>query len=477
MSPMTSSANPSIPVHIGLLLGASFALSLLLLPPALGQQTEQTLDPSLEEAPLETLEENREGVQQAEQVDPRILRREEEDRRQRIEALSRTQPQTPKEGELLAAPDIPKGLLPDRGVKAGPLVYLPSVSAGAVFTDNANDDDQVLDDDVLLGVGAALRAQTNMRRHQLGAEVSGTAGYSVKGVEEDFLDWSAGVDGRFDFDRRNKVRGGVTAVLAQEADSSAEADDNDDDATLNEIAGNLGYFFSGRTTDVFLDGLVERQEFSGDDTADRDNTTYTASTRIAQKFGKRFSVFVSPSYGYTVFDEELSNDGLGRDAYAITGLIGAEYKPRPRLSVGGALGYSQAFFDDPNVDDNGSPIGSLDVSFGYDSKTDLGLSAVRQLDITTVDGSASDILTTISAKVVRLLSTKQALVPKITYQNAEFDGIDRIDQDLTAGLDYFLRLSDHIVFNAGYQYLERFSDDANEEFRENQARVGVTVIY
>jgi len=456
------------------------AMALCMLPftPALGQDEAGTPAPSSEETPLEALPEEASEVEQAPApIDPRILRREEEDRRQRIEALSRTQPQTPKEGDLLAAPDIPKGLLPKRGVKSGGLVYLPSFSVGALFTDNANDDVDALDDDVLLGAGAALRVQTNMRRHQFGADASATAGYSIKGVEEDFLDWEAGIDGRFDFNRQNSLNGRITTVLAQEADSSAEADDNDDDATLNEIEGDLGYFFGGRTIDLSLNGLVERQEFSGADTDDRDNTTYTASTRITRKFGKRLSLFVSPAYAFTEFDEEVGNDGQGRDANAITGLIGAQYRPRPRLSIGGAIGYSQAFFEDDNVDDNGSVIGSLDLSLAYNSKTDLGLSAGRELAITTVDGSASDILTSVSAKVVRLLSTRQALVPKITYQNTEFDGIDRIDQDLTASLEYFFRLSDHIVFDAGYQYQERFSDDADEEFRENLGRVGVTIIY
>lgn len=457
--------------------GIPMALCTLIFSPALGQEKADTPTSSSEETLPDLPEEGKETEQKPEPIDPRILRREETDRRNRIEVLSRTQSQLPKEAELLATPDIPKGLLPKRGVRSGSIVYLPSVSVGAIFTDNANGDDELLDEDVLVGVGAAVRAQTNLRRHQLGAEVSATTGYSVKGAEEDFLDWQAGIDGRFDFDRQNALKAGVGTTSAQEADSSAEADDNDDDATLNEIQGNIGYSLRGRTIDLSFDGLVDRQEFSGDDTDDRDNTTYTASTRVARKFGKRFSIFITPAYAYTKFDEEVSDDGQSRDAYEVSGLVGAEYRPRPRLSFGGALGYSQATFDDPDVDDNSSFIGSLGLDLAYDSKTDLGLTATRVLEITTVDGSASDITTTVSAKATRLLSTKQALVPKLTYRNTEFDGLDRIDQDIVANIDYFLRLTDHLVFNVGYQYLERFSDDANEEFRENQGRVSLTLVY
>ncbi len=477
MSAIALLSHVSIPRLVWCQAGISIAIFVSVSMSALAQEPVKAPEPSPEKIAPEVPEKAVETKKKQEPIDPRILRREEEQRRQRIETLSRTQPQIPKESELLASPDIPKGLLPKRGVKSGRIIYLPSVTAGAIFTDNANDDDDVREKDVLLGVGAAIRAQTVLRRHQLGAEANATAGYSVEGIEDDFLDWEVGADGRLDINRQNSLRAGVIASLAQEADSSAEADDNEDDATLNAFDGTVGYFFGGRTLDFSLDGLVEREEFSGDNTDDRDNTTYTASTRLAQKYGKRLSIFVAPAYAVTAFDKEVGDDGQDRDSYEITGLVGAEYRPRPRLLVGGAIGYSQAYFDDPDVDGNGSVVGSLDASLAYNPRTELGLTAVREVDVTTVDGSASEVATEVAATVTRLLTTKQALSTKLTYQNTDFDGLDRIDQDLIAGIEYFYRFSDHLVFNAGYQYLERFSDDANEEFYENQARLGVTLVY
>lgn len=455
-----------------------FSISIALLGPgpAFGQDSTKKQQPSSEEASPKTVETTPEAKKQQEPVDPRILRREEEERRKRIEQLSRTQPQIPKEGELLASPNIPKGLLPKRGVRSGRIVYLPSVTAGAIFTDNANNNRDVRENDVLLGAGATLRAQSLLRRHQFGVQANATAGYSVEGIEDEFFDWEAGADGRFDIDRQNALNARVNASLAQEADSSVEADDNDD-ATLNAIEGNLGYLFRGRTLDFSLDGLVVREEFSGDNTNDRDNTTYTASTRITKEFGNRLSLFVAPAYAITEFDEEVSNDGEDRDSYEITGLVGAEYRPRPRLRVGGSIGYSQVYFDDPDVDENGNVVGSLDANLAYDSRTDLGLTARRELDVTTVDGSTSETATAVSASITRLLTSKHALKTELTYLHTDFDGLNRADQDITAGVGYFYRFSDHLIFNLGYQYLERFSDDANEEFYENQAQLSVTLVY
>lgn len=441
---------------------------------AFGQEAAKTPLPSTEARPPEAVKAVPKEPQKS--VDPRTLRREEETRRERIEKLSRSQPQIPRESDSLASTGIPKGLLPKRGIKSGRIVYLPSVTVGAVFSDNANSDDNLRDDDVVIGAGATVRAQTLLRRHEFGAEASATAGHSVEGIEDDFFDWSVEADGRFDLDRKNALRGGLNASLAQEADSSAEADD-DEDADLSLFGGTLGYFFNGRALDFSLDGFVDREEVSGDSNDDRENTTYTASANLSKKWGNNLSIFLAPAYAITEFDEEVGDDGEGRDSYEITGLVGAEYRPRPRLRVGGSIGYSQAFFDDPNVDDNGSVVGSLDTRLAYNSRTDLALTASREVEVTTVDGSTSEIATTVSATATRLLTSKHAVSTGLTYLHTDFDGLNRVDQDITAGIEYFYRLSDHLVFNLGYRYLERFSNDDNEDFYENQAQIGMTLIY
>ncbi|MGI9492036.1 MAG: outer membrane beta-barrel protein [Geminicoccaceae bacterium] len=405
-----------------------------------------------------------------------MLRRKEEERRQRIEQLSRIQPPIAKEGALLASPGIPTGLLPKRGIKSGRIVYLPSVTLSSVFTDNANSSDDDREDDLLLGAAAAVRAQTLLQRHQFGVEASATAGHSTNDTEDDFLDWEVGADGRFDLDRQQALRGAVNASLAQEADSSAEVNAGDD-AELNAFGGGFGYLFNGRSLDASLDGFVDREEFSGDNTDDRDNTTYTASANLTRNLSKQLSVFIAPAYAVTEFDEETGSDGQGRDSHEITGLIGAEYRPRPRFRVGGTLGYSETYFDDSDTDDDGSVVGSLTTRFAYDSRTDFELAASRDINVTTVDGSASETTTSVSAGVTRLLAQKHALSTALTYLHTDFDDLNRTDQDLLADVEYFYRLGDNLIFNLGYEYLTRFSDVNSEEFHENRIRIGVTLAY
>lgn len=459
-------------------LGVSLLLTTAIVHPAFGQETQRLPLAADQEIPAEADEKTVEAAESKPKVDPRILRREEAERREQISRLSSLQPQLPKESDSLTSAGIPKSLVPKRGIRSGRMVYLPSLTVGAAFTDNAlndNDNDN-REKDVIVGADAKIRAQTLLRRHQFGVEGGATAGHSVTDTEDDILDWFLGTDGRFDLSRQHAIKGGLRGSSTREADSSAEIDD-DDETDLLIYAGDLGYLLNGRRFDFSLDGFVEREDFSGDDTDDRDNNTYGGTVNLSQEWGNGFTTFLSPTYAITNFDDAVGNDGNDRDSYEITGLVGADYRPRPRLKLGGSLGYSQVFFNDPDVDDNGSVVGSLEARFAYSSQTDFKLTASREIDVTTVDASASETATSVSGTMTHLLTPKHAIETELSYLNTDFDDIGRVDNDLSGSIDYFHRFSDNVIFNIGYTHLRRLSNDDDEEFDENQARIGITLIY
>ena len=414
--------------------------------------------------------------EEAEEVDPRVILREERARRERIESLSRAQPRIEQEGAALAGPNVPPGLLAGTGVRFGNVVVSPRATVGAVFTDNADSDDDDRESDVILGANADLRADALLRRHALGVQATATTGASVNGSEDEFLDWEVGGDGRYDLTRRNSLNAAVTASLFREADSSAAAEADDDDATVNTVSGGLGYAFDGRLWDFSLNGLVDREAYAGDDTAERDNTTYTASTRLVHRLSNRLSIFVAPQYSLNEFDD-IGNEGQDRDSSQVTGLVGVDTQLRPRLSLGASIGYSQTFFDDPDVEENGSVVGALDAAYIYDGRTNYRLSVNRQIDVTTVDDAVTETSTVVAAEVTKLLAPKHALTTQATYAYNEFDDGDRRDHDVTGAVGYFFQFTENFVFNLGYQYFTRFSDEDAEEFDENRAFIGVTVAY
>ena len=412
-----------------------------------------------------------------EEVDPRTILREERERRERIESLIRAQPNIPQEGAVLAGPNVPKSLLPGSGgFTYGKVAFSPRATVGALLTDNAenSNEDEDRENDVILGASASVRADALMRRHALGAEASITGGSSLEGAEDDFLDWLVGVDGRYDLTRRSSLNAAVSGTVFQEDDSSIAAEG--DEATVTNLSAGGAYAFNGRNWDFGLGAFTDIERFSDESSDDRDNDAYTLTAQVAHQLNQGLSIFVSPQYTLNEFDG-VGDDGEDRDSSEVTGLVGVDATVSPRLKLGAAVGYSQAFFEDDGLEENGSVVGALNASYAYDARTNYRLSASRSVDVTTVDDASTEISTVVTGEATKLLAPKHAVTLQAIYTNSDFDDGDRTDHDITGALGYFFRFNPNFVFNLGYQYFTRFSDEDDEEFYENQVFIGVTVAY
>ncbi|MEZ5935913.1 MAG: outer membrane beta-barrel protein [Alphaproteobacteria bacterium] len=419
--------------------------------------------------------EDRVEDEKAGETDPRVLAREEQARRERIESLSRRPSQLPTEGRSLTSTAVPAALSSQQGVRFGRSVISPSAFLGATYTDNANNTETDREEDVLFGGTARLRVDSLLRRHALGAEASVTAGSSLTGNDDDVFGWEVGADGRYDLSRQSAVGAAVSGSLAQEADSSNQADGTD--AEVNDFSSSLGYQFTGRRLDYALNVSADRADFSGEDTADRDFWSYGVGGRVVRLVNDRLALFVAPQYTIDRFDEVSDDDGIDRDSAQLSAVVGADYQPRPRLTLGAALGYSETFFEDPDTDDQGEIIGSLSATYSYDPRTDVGLVVSRQTDVTTADDAASETVTAVGVDVIRLLSSERAVNAAATYAYSDFSGADRTDHGVTASLGYFHRLNDYLLIELGYQFQARQSDIDNNDFYENQVRVGMNITY
>lgn len=434
----------------------------------------EALDTAGEDENGEALQGEAAATSRAEKpVDPRVILREERERRERIDRLSRSQPTVEREGAFLGGPNLPDRLRPGRGLTYGGFVIAPSITLGALYSDNANSDDDDPEDDIVLGTSATVSADALLRRHAYGFNATVTNGYSVEDVEGDFFEWEAGASGRFDFTRQHSVNTVATVGFVEESDRSA--DDEGNDLTADTYAAGGGYGYNGRHLEVSLDALVSREDFSGEGSAERDLTTYTLTPRVIRQLSDRLALFIAPEAALNEFDDV--GEGGDLDSLETNAVIGIDFQPRPRLSIGGSVGYGRTFFESSDVDDESSVIGALDIRYTYDDRTEFGLSANREIGVTTVDDAATETSTLGAIEMLRQVAPRHTISTQVSYTNNDFDNGARIDQDIAASLDYFFEFNRSVVFNLGYQYFTRFSDVDEEEFDENQILVGVTIAY
>ncbi len=408
-------------------------------------------------------------------IDPRTEAAQDEARQIRIRRLTDVTSTLPTEGDLLTSFGIPAGLVGDRGLGYGRFILLPSLTLGAIYTDNADasEDDPV--EELSANAVGSVRAQSLLARHEFGLNANVTSGYSFQNENDDYLDWVIGADGRLDLTRKSSVFGDVSYSRETEDDSSAEAEGEAND--IHSINGGTGYRLTGNKFTYQLGLSAQREEFSGEESADRDNTTYGINQILQHQTTERLTLFVTPQYSYTAFDEDTDDDGEGRDTQSITGLVGADFAFRSPVNVSAAVGYTR-LIEDSNQDDTDSVVANGGLSWQATPLTSLNLSASHTLELTTVDGADATRQSELAIGSSHQIGSSMALSGEVTGTFTDFEGLSRNDYDLAATLGLARRLADNVFLSLIYQFDQRLStDDDVDQFNTNSVALGLSLIY
>lgn len=408
-------------------------------------------------------------------VDPRIKAAQEEARRLRIERQTTLTSSPPTESGVLTSLAIPEALVGSRGLRYGSFVLLPVLTFAAAYTDNVGAADEDRDEDLSVNATGLIRAQSVLPRHEFGVDARGTTSHSFQAENEDYFDWQVGAETRLDLTRKSRVFGRVDYSLDTEDDSSADAESNAND--IESINGNVGYGFAGNKIGYTLNLDVARQDFSGENSADRDTTTYGVSQRIDHKTTPRLTLFVSPQYSYTKFDEEIADDGEGRDSHSATGLIGADMTLRSLVTLSTAVGYTRLFFEDSGREDTDSAVANALLGWQASPQLNLQLAANHELELTTVDGADASATSSLQLAANRLIGLDMSLLGEVGVSYTDFKDSSRSDLDLNAGVGLARRLTENLFLSLAYRYQQRFADEGGTDFYENQALLGLSIIY
>ena len=428
-------------------------------------------------APAEGAEgEDAEKAEAKPEIDPRSGIASERARQLRIDRQTEVTSGLPTESDFISSLSVPDELIGNRGIRSGRVVVLPLFSIGAFYTDNteaaAEGDER---EELSLTAIGEVRVQSALARHQFGVDARATSSYSFQDDDEDIFDWVVGADSRIDLTRRSSVFGRLEYSFDTEDDSSADAGGITND--IEVIDANIGYQLRNDKIRYIADAGVLREDFSGDDSGDRDNTTFELNQTFQHQTTRQLTLFASPQYAYTVFDREVADDGEVRDAHNATLLVGADLALNAALTLSGAVGYSQLIFENSDQSNAGTGIASTALEYRPSSLTAIELSGIRSLEISTLDGADARTDTAVALGVTRQVGLDTSLSAEVGATFVDFDGIDRKDVDLAGGAGITHRLTDNLFFTLAYQYERRLSNDDGVEFDENRGIAGFSVIY
>lgn len=374
---------------------------------------------------------------------------------------------------------VPPSLLKSSGLRVGDFALGGQASLGMLYDDNVDADDDERDEDVFLTFSPSVRARSTYARHSIGFGAGATTGTALNDTGDDYFDWRVGADGRLDLSRRSKVNASVGYSRDVEDDESVDAEDDDDDTPIHNINASLGYDVTSERLGFGVNGTLSRLDIEGDEFVDRDRTTLGLNGRLRYKWSDDLTFSGGPSYRHSTFDEDVADDGDGRDADEYGFQIGAGYRATRTVSTRAAIGYARAAFDDPDREDNDRMTGSAGLTWAPGNGTTLNLAASRNLGLSIEDGEDSRTNTTGSATLAHRLKlgSRSALSSSLAVSVSRVSDLDRTDKNVAAGLTYAYRLAQHAFLTSSYRFSRRDSEDGDADYYRNLISIGVTVNY
>ena len=396
-----------------------------------------------------------------------------------VNPLNPTPVQTPTRSGNFGNEDASQALEPPARLRVGDFALKSRVSFSTVYDDNIEADDDERDEDIFFSLSPSVRAQSLYARHSIGFDAGATAATALKNEPEDIFDWRVGADGRLDLSKQDKVDAAVSYRNETEDDESIDADDDQDDILIHLFDASIGYRHAGQTVGYSLGTNVARRDGDSRVFDDRDRTTLGLRASTSYAFSDRVSLFLGPSYSYAIFDEDVAEDGEGRNSQIINLLIGGSYKASRTISTNASIGYAYTTFDDSDRDDDDSAIGNIGLTWDAGAGFRLRLGASQSLGVTIVDGEDTRKTTTGFARLGHRLTlgSRSAISSSITYRISDYSDFDRTDRDLGASLSFGYRLTEHAFFNAGYRFSRRDSDEDDAEYYRNLISLGVSLSY
>lgn len=385
----------------------------------------------------------------------------------------------PSQRGYIGGGDVPPSLLAPSRLRLGDFGLSARASFGVLYDDNVDAADDERDDDVFLTFSPSVRAQSTYARHSLGVGASASTGTALKNTGDDFFDWQVGADGQLDLSRKSKVKAAVGYSRDVEDDEDIDAEDEDDDTPIHNIDASLSYDVDGERVGLGVGATISRLDVEGDDFEDRDRTSYGLNGRIRYRWSEYLTFSGGPSYRYSTFDEDVADDGDGRDAEQVDFQLGAGYRASRTIRTRAAIGYSIVTFDDTDRDNDDSLTGSVGLTWAPVLGTTLDLDASRTLGLSIEDGEDSRTTTRGSATLAHQLKlgSRSALSSSLGLSIARFSDLDRTDKNLIAGLTYGYRLAEFAFFTASYRYSQRFSGEEDADYYRNLISIGLTLSY
>ncbi|WP_395942448.1 outer membrane beta-barrel protein [Brevundimonas sp.] len=355
------------------------------------------------------------------------------------------------------------------GIPTGGFVVFPKIQVDAEYNDNVFAVETNKQDDVIFRIRPEVLAESDWSRHYVQAYGRTTFNQNVDFDSENVTEWTVGTSGRLDVVRGSNITGGAEFVHTFEPRTST----NTAQTAASPIEFDMASAYVGAVRAVGrirLSGRADVRSFDYDngrtaagaaiDQSDRNRTVYNVAGRVDYAVSPATAVFGQITGNDRAYDSSATSIVPPRDSSGYEALVGVNFELGAVSRGEVAAGYISQSYDDAAYTDIDGFGGRAQIEWFPTELTTVTASVSRTIQDAGIIGAAGYLSSEVGGKVDHELLRNLILTAQLTYNEDEYNGIDRNDQRLNASLSGTYLINRNYGVTTSLAYIDQASDGA-----------------
>ncbi|WP_162915054.1 outer membrane beta-barrel protein [Desertibaculum subflavum] len=361
-----------------------------------------------------------------------------------------------------------------RGVPVGSFVLDAGGEISGQYDDNIFATPRRRISDLITTVSPYLALQSNWKQHELKFDAGADIGRYLDHSDEDFEDFRAGLEGRYDLSGGSNLFGGARFNREHESRESPDDVAGRQPTTYNRIETFLGTLQRIGAASIRFGGTWERFDFNDVDATpadinndDRDRNIFELGSRIGYRVTRELEPFVQGAVNWRRYDASTDDSGFDRDSTGFGVAAGVLVEFMPGVDGEVLIGYLQQNYQGPTFN-NRSAVdfgGRLNWQLAPNTRTTFYVD--RTLEETTLVGSSGYLNTVAGLLIDHAIRRDLVLTGTASYTHSDFAGTNRLDELYSAGAGIKYFFAPNFYIGTDYRFIRRESNVAAANFDEN----------
>ncbi len=361
-----------------------------------------------------------------------------------------------------------------QNIRIGEIIFAPSIETYTTYSDNVYGRSDNEREDVIFGVRPELKIRSDLPLHQIGFTFSADDASYKKLKEENYTDYVADFDGRFD------VYPGFAIPLSFSYRQQHSGRDDPEERISAEptiyrlLQGRTGLRLTSSYVEV--NALTGFERYKYDDTLsfsgalidnsarDRDVLSNTVSVGVPQT--SIIAPFVYLSHKTTTYDQGVDSFNISRDSDETEIGVGSIFNFTPVTRSTFRIGQTTHNFDDPRADEIKVISYSADLNWDPSTLAAFTLTGSRGIEEVFVNSGAR-IETALQLGMTYELAPNILLRPSIGYIEKEYEEFSEgKTKSIVGGMELTYKVNPNIWATLEYTGI-------TEEAESNPGGIGV----